>query len=78
MENKEYLTFRWQDLQYGIEAVLVQEILPLLELTPICEAPEGVIGLLNFRGQMVPMIHLDLLPGHLFKGFKLSNSVIVD
>jgi purine-binding chemotaxis protein CheW len=77
MENKEYLTFRLHDLQYGIEAVLVQEILPLPELTPIPEAVTDIIGILNLRGEIVPIIHLDLLQGTPVKGCNLSDYVIV-
>ena len=77
MENKEYLTFRLHDLQYGIEAVLVQEILPLPELTPIPEAVTDIIGILNLRGEIVPIIHLELLQGTPVKGCNLSDYVIV-
>jgi purine-binding chemotaxis protein CheW len=77
MENKEYLTFRLHDLQYGIEAVLVQEILPLPELTPIPEAVTDIIGILNLRGEIVPIIHLDLLQYTPVKGCNLSDYVIV-
>ncbi len=77
MENKEYLIFRWHDLQYGIEAALVQEILPLPELTPIPEATTDIIGILNLRGEIVPIIHLDLLQDTPVKGCNLSDYVIV-
>jgi len=77
MQNKEYLTFRLHDLQYAIEATLVQEILPLPEFTPINEVATDIIGLLNLRGQIVPMIHFDLLQGNLVKGCNLSDNVIV-
>lgn len=77
MENKEYLTFRWHDLQYGIEAALVQEILPLPELTPIPETATDIIGILNLRGGIVPIIHLDLLQDTPVKGCNLSDYIIV-
>lgn len=77
MENKEYLTFHLHDLQYGIEAALVQEILPLPELTPVASSDTDIIGLLNLRGQMVPIIHLDRLQGHSVKACHLSDYVIV-
>jgi len=77
MENKQYLTFNWHNLQYGIEAALVQEIFPLPELTLIPDAPPDTIGILNLRGQLVPMMHLDLLQGHLLKNCNLSDYVIV-
>jgi purine-binding chemotaxis protein CheW len=77
MENKQYLTFRLHDLQYGIEAPLVQELFPLPELTFIAEAPTEIIGILNVRGQIVPMMHFDLLQGHLLKYCQLSDYVIL-
>lgn len=77
METKQYLTFRLHKLQYGIEAALVQEIFPLPELTPIPEAAADIIGLLNLRGQIVPIMHLDLLQEHPVKGCNLSDAVIL-
>jgi purine-binding chemotaxis protein CheW len=77
MENKQYLTFHLHELQYGIEAPLVQEIFSLPELTPIAEAATDLIGILNLRGQIMPMIHLDLLQGHPVKRCHLSDYVIV-
>ncbi|HEY9834894.1 MAG TPA: chemotaxis protein CheW [Stenomitos sp.] len=76
MENKQYLTFRWHNRQYGIEATLVQELFPLPELTLIPEPPIELIGILNLRGQLVPVMHLDLLQGQPFKGCNLSDYVI--
>lgn len=77
MDNKQYLTFRLHDWQYGIEAPLVQEIFPLPELTLIAEAPAEIMGILNVRGQIVPMVHLDLLQGNLLKDCQLSDYVVL-
>jgi purine-binding chemotaxis protein CheW len=77
MKNKQYLTFRLHDLQYGIEAALVQEMFPLPELTPLAEASTDIVGILNLRGQIVPIMHLDLLQGHSLKDCNLRDYVIV-
>ena len=77
MQTQQYLTFRLHDLQYGIEAALVQEMLPLPELTPITEAATDIIGVLNLRGQIAPIMHLDLLREHPVKSCHLSDYVIV-
>jgi purine-binding chemotaxis protein CheW len=60
MENKQYLTFRLHDVQYGIEAALVQEILPIPQITPIADAPTDVLGIINLRGEIVPLLQLNL------------------
>jgi purine-binding chemotaxis protein CheW len=77
IETKQYLTFRLHDLQYGIEAALVQEIFPIPELIPINEASTDIIGLLNFQGQIVPMMYLDLLQEHSLKECHLSDYVVI-
>lgn len=56
---------------------MVHEILPLPELIPIPEATTDIIGLLNLRGQIVPIIHLDLLQGTPGKGCNINDYVIV-
>lgn len=77
METKQYLTFRLHDVQYGIEAALVQEILSLPELIPITEASNGIIGMLNLRGQIVPIMHLDLLQDHSLTACNISDYLIM-
>lgn len=77
METKQYLTFRLHDVQYGIEAALVQEILSLPELIPITEVSYGIIGMLNLRGQIVPIMHLDLLQENSITACSISDYLIM-
>ncbi len=77
MANNQYLTFRLHDLQYGIEAALVQEIFPLPELTPIAEAPPDLLGIVNLREQVVPVMHLDLLTEYALKRCHINDFVVV-
>lgn len=77
MDNKKYLTFRIHDLHYGIEAALVQEIFPLPELICILEPSTDIIGILNLRTQIVPVIHLDWLQGYPPKVCYLSDYIII-
>ncbi|MBD2013225.1 chemotaxis protein CheW [Microcoleus sp. FACHB-53] len=77
METKQYLIFRLHDVQYGIEAELVHEILSLPELIPLTEASNNIIGMLNLRGQIVPIMHLDLLQEPSLKECKISDYLIM-
>ncbi len=77
MENKPYLIFGLHDLHYGIDALLVQEIFYLPELIPIVEAPTDIVGVLNLRGQIVPVMHLNLRLGNSSKECYLSDSVVI-
>lgn len=77
MENKPYLTFSLNGLLYGIDALLVQEIFYLPEITPAVEAPEDIVGLLNLRGKVVPVMHLGLRLGQQTAECHLSDSIVV-
>lgn len=76
-ENKSYLMFRHGDALYGIEAHRVREIFQLPELTLIADAPKDVIGSLNWRGKVLPVMHLDLRLGQPMKPCQISDSIIV-
>ena len=43
---------------YAVEALAVQEIIRRPEYTTLPEAPEHILGLMDFRGLSIPLIHL--------------------
>jgi purine-binding chemotaxis protein CheW len=75
--DKPYLIFDLHGLLYGVNALLVQEIFLLPELTPVVEAPHDVVGIINLRGKILPVIDLYLRLGHQPQAYCLSHSVIV-
>lgn len=77
MESKPYLIFNLHGLPYGIDANYVEEIFLLPELIPVTEAPADIIGLLDFRSRIVPLMHLALRFGHHLDGCNLNDCAIV-
>ncbi|WP_299485563.1 chemotaxis protein CheW [Acaryochloris sp. IP29b_bin.137] len=77
MDSQAYLIFQLQELRYGIDAELVKEVFPLPELTPLAEAPPDIIGMLNLRGKIVPVMHLACRLGQSQPNCKLKDAVIV-
>jgi chemotaxis-related protein WspB len=72
-----FLLFHLGKDRYVLEARHVIEVLPLLELKRIPEAPRGVAGIFNYRGRPVPAIDLsDLALGHHFSE-NLSTRIIM-
>ena len=60
-----FLLFHLGKDRYVLEARHVIEVLPLLELKKIPEAPRGVAGMFSYRGRPVPAIDLnELTLGH--------------
>ena len=51
-----YLTFVLGTEQYGVEIIKVREILGVLPITPMPQAPHYVKGVINLRGKVIPVI----------------------
>jgi chemotaxis-related protein WspB len=56
-----YLLFQLGDERYVLEARQVIEVLPLVAVRDIPQAPRGVAGVFNYRGAPVPLIDLSAL-----------------
>lgn len=54
----QYLTFMLAGEEYGIEILRVQEIKGWDAATPIPNTPDHMLGVLNLRGAVVPIIDL--------------------
>ncbi len=53
-----YLTFFLGDEEYGIEILMVQEIIGLLRITPVPNTPRHMRGVINLRGKVVPVVDI--------------------
>ncbi len=52
------LYFQANEQAYALEISCVEEIIPLVELRALPGAPDGVSGLLNYRGTVIPAVDL--------------------
>lgn len=57
-EALELLVFSVGAERYGIETVHVVEVIPLRELTPVPCTPASVLGVVNHRGRILPVLDL--------------------
>jgi len=53
-----YLTFMLAGEEYGLEILKVQEIKGWSSVTPMPNMPEFILGVINLRGTVVPIIDL--------------------
>jgi purine-binding chemotaxis protein CheW len=58
VRNKQYLTFMVGKDEYGIEILSVQEIHCWTEPRPMPDSPHWVVGIIDWREQVVPIIDL--------------------
>jgi purine-binding chemotaxis protein CheW len=57
---REYLTFRLDQEEYGIDILKVQEIRGYEPPTRVANAPEFIKGVVNLRGTIVPIVDMRL------------------
>ena len=53
-----YLTFALAHEEYGLEILKVREIIGYMEITAVPQMPHYVKGVINLRGQVIPVIDL--------------------
>jgi purine-binding chemotaxis protein CheW len=53
-----YLTFALSHEEYGLEILKVREIIGYMEITAVPQTPHEVKGVINLRGQVIPVIDL--------------------
>ena len=53
-----YLTFLLDRQEYGIEIMKVREIIGLMEITAVPRTPAFVKGVINLRGNVIPVMDL--------------------
>jgi purine-binding chemotaxis protein CheW len=53
-----YLTFALANEEYGLEILKVREIIGYMEITAVPQTPSYVKGVINLRGQVIPVVDL--------------------
>lgn len=71
------LEFKVSSECYGFELKFVREVCPLKELTPLPCAPQFVIGVINVRGQIIPVNDIRGIFGLPQKGLTELDKVII-
>lgn len=72
----EYISFRLGKELYAVEILKVREIRSLMEITPVPKMPVYISGVINLRGDIIPV--MDLAVKLKFEGVKYGDfSVII-
>ncbi len=57
-ENRQYLTFRIAEEAYGVDVSQVREVLDVINITRVPRTPDYMLGVINLRGGVVPVVDL--------------------
>jgi purine-binding chemotaxis protein CheW len=72
-----YLTFQLSGEGYGIGILKVREIIGMLPVTPVPQTPLFLKGVINLRGQVIPVVDLRLKFGLPEEEYTERTSIIV-
>lgn len=75
--GEQYLTFNLGDEEYAVEILKVQEIKSWTPATPIPCAPDYLLGVVNLRGSIVPVIDLRRRFGMKAKEFTVTTAIVI-
>ena len=75
-DTRQYLTFKLADEVFGIEVSKVREVLDFTTITKIPRTPDFMSGVINLRGNVVPVVDLRLC-FEMSKTEKTVNTCIV-
>ncbi len=76
-ENQRYLTFVTDGLIMGISTEYVIEIIANYSIRPLPVVPDYVRGIINLRGQVIPVIDLRLRMGREFAEYDSTTCIII-
>ncbi len=57
-ELKQFVGFMLDQEHYGIDIMAVEEIIRMVNITPVPRAPIFVEGIINIRGRVIPIVDL--------------------
>jgi len=63
VNSKQYVTFCLAEELFGVEVSRTREILSVISVTSVPQTPEYMLGVINLRGQVVPVIDMRLKLG---------------
>ena len=72
-----YLTFALAGEEYGLPVLRVREIIKMLAITAVPQAPPHVKGVINLRGKVIPIVDLRVRLGCASSAYEERTCIIV-
>lgn len=77
LHGGKYLTFFLDGEEYGLKIPAVQEIFCMMPVTPVPRTPAFIVGVINLRGKVIPVMDLRLKFGMAAKERTEETCIIV-
>ncbi|MCI1208195.1 MAG: chemotaxis protein CheW [Treponema sp.] len=77
LNGARFLSFTVDNEDYCMDILRVKELMGITKITPLPRTPEFIRGIINLRGQIIPVIDLRLKFGLEFREYTKRTSIIV-
>lgn len=77
IERDQYLVFKVREQQFGFQAMRIQEISPMVSITPVPNAPQHIEGIMNLRGKLASIINFRNKFGFEHKKYDEETRIII-
>jgi purine-binding chemotaxis protein CheW len=77
MENETYLTFKLGQELFAVNVANVLEVLEKQPITAVPRAPQHILGIINFRGNILPVVNTRLKFNLAAANLDIENILIV-
>ncbi len=76
-EKSEVILFEIEQHLYGVEVCHIDEIVPMMELEPISDKDQKIEGIMNLRGEFLPVLDLTKKLGFQRKEYPFESRVFI-
>jgi purine-binding chemotaxis protein CheW len=76
-ELLQLVSFKIGDEEFGVDILKVQEINRMLEITRVPNAPPHIVGVINLRGKVIPVVDLRRRFGMDIKEYDKNTRIVV-
>ena len=76
-DGKRFIAFRLANVTHALPAEAVREVLGMVLITPLPDAPAWLTGVIDLRGTIIPVIDLRVRIGVTARALDLSTPILV-
>jgi purine-binding chemotaxis protein CheW len=77
IKSNQLVVFSLNEQRYALYLHAVERIIRAVDVTPLPEAPDIIIGIINLQGQIIPVANIRRRFGLLEQEIDLSNQLII-
>jgi purine-binding chemotaxis protein CheW len=75
--TNDYLVFELKEQLFALPLYQIEKSIPVIEITPLVNAPEIIIGVINYFGTITPIADLNIKFGNPQKSIQLDQKIII-